>query len=82
MKFLAGVALFGSMAAAVSTDVLVQRASPLSVNIDVSDSANIKATITNNGKTALKLLKPGSILDKTAVEKTSIFAGCKIATSA
>ncbi|KAM7202970.1 Deuterolysin metalloprotease (M35) family domain containing protein [Naviculisporaceae sp. PSN 640] len=74
MKF-AGIALFASMAAAVSTGVLVQRASPLSVDIKVSDNANVKAKITNTGKKALKLLKPGSILDKTAVEKTSIFSG-------
>ncbi|KAK4209110.1 Deuterolysin metalloprotease family-domain-containing protein [Rhypophila decipiens] len=75
MKFFTGIALFGSMAAAVPAGVLVQRASPLKVNIDVSDIGNIKAKITNNGKTALKLLRPGSILDKTAVEKTSVFAG-------
>ncbi|KAM7197115.1 hypothetical protein V8F33_005774 [Rhypophila sp. PSN 637] len=78
MKFFTGIALFGSLAAAVPAGVLVERASPLKVNIDVSDIGNIKAKITNNGKTALKLLKPGSILDKTAVEKTSIFAGCEL----
>jgi len=77
MKFLPGIALFGSMAAAMSID-LTQRASPLGVEISVVDNANIQAVITNNGETVLKILKTGSILDSTAVEKSSIFAGGKI----
>ncbi|KAK3314168.1 Deuterolysin metalloprotease family-domain-containing protein [Apodospora peruviana] len=73
MKFLSVLAIFGSMAAAVSID-LNQRATPLSVNIEVVDNSNVKATITNTGKTALKVLKPGSILDSTAVEKSVVFS--------
>ncbi|KAK0610621.1 Deuterolysin metalloprotease family-domain-containing protein [Bombardia bombarda] len=72
MKF--SLALFASVASAVSVD-LSKRASPLAVEINVVDNSNVVASITNTGSTPLKVLKTGSILDNSHIEKTEIFSG-------
>ncbi|KAK3690196.1 Deuterolysin metalloprotease family-domain-containing protein [Podospora appendiculata] len=53
---LACIALFASLAAALSVD-LNQRASPLAVAIKVVENSVVQATVTNNGKTPLKVLQ-------------------------
>ncbi|KAL0262339.1 hypothetical protein SLS55_003785 [Diplodia seriata] len=51
---------------------LNKRDTPLDVKLEMVGNSEVKATLTNNGASALKLFKVGSILDKTAVEKTEV----------
>ncbi|KAL8354676.1 hypothetical protein RB601_004198 [Gaeumannomyces tritici] len=71
MQYLAIASLLVSLVSGVAID-LAARDSPLSVAIEVVGNSEVKATVTNNGGEALKLLKAGSILDSQAVEKTEI----------
>ncbi|KAJ3565827.1 hypothetical protein NPX13_g7353 [Xylaria arbuscula] len=72
MKFLGNVALLASLASAAS---MGKRAEPLNVQIEQVGNSKVKATITNTGADALKLLKVGSILDSAPVEKVKVFQG-------
>ncbi|KAH7271016.1 hypothetical protein FSOLCH5_003887 [Fusarium solani] len=75
MKLLAGLAL-ASMA--VAAPLVEKRApTPLNVSLEMQGNSKIKAVITNNGKSNLKLLKSGTFLDSTAVEKAQVYSGEK-----
>ncbi|RYP77822.1 hypothetical protein DL771_000919 [Monosporascus sp. 5C6A] len=79
MKVLTGVSLLASLASAVSVD-LGKRDSPLDVKLEMVGNTAVKASITNNGETDLKLFKTGSFLDEAAVEKVDVFqANSKLA---
>ncbi|KAF7543428.1 hypothetical protein G7Z17_g10740 [Cylindrodendrum hubeiense] len=72
MKLLAGLA-FASLAAAVP--VMDKRASiGLDVELKMQGNSKVKAVITNNGKNSLKVLKSGTFLDTSAVEKAQVFS--------
>ncbi|KAL1848900.1 hypothetical protein Daus18300_013459 [Diaporthe australafricana] len=73
MKFFTGLSLVAS-ALAVRMDV-TKRDSPLKVEIQSVGNSAVKAVVTNTGTEAIKLMKTGSILDQTAVEKAEIFSG-------
>lgn len=73
MKFFTGLSLVAS-ALAVRMDV-TKRDSPLKVEIQSVGNSAVKAIVTNTGSEAIKLMKTGSILDQTAVEKAEIFSG-------
>ncbi|KAI0016258.1 neutral protease 2-like protein [Xylariomycetidae sp. FL0641] len=73
MKFLSSFTLLASMASAAS--VGSKRATPLDVQLEMVGNSQVKATITNNGAEALKVLKAGSILDNAPVEKVQVFQG-------
>lgn len=76
MKFLVGASLLASLVSAASVD-LAKRDSPLDLTIELVGNTGVKASITNSGSEALKVLKSGSILDDHEVEKSEVFAGCK-----
>lgn len=48
---------------------LSRRAEPLDVKIEQVGNSELKASITNTGSTPLRVLKAGSILDGSPVEK-------------
>lgn len=73
MKFFTGLSLVAS-ALAVRMDV-TKRESPLKVEIQSAGNSAVKAVITNTGSEPIKLMKTGSVLDQTAVEKAEIFSG-------
>jgi hypothetical protein len=76
MKFLATLALATLAAAAPSAE---KRApTPLDVKLEAAGNSAIKATVTNNGKKDLKVLKTGSILDTAPVEKAHVSFGGKL----
>ncbi|KAF3018833.1 hypothetical protein E8E14_005465 [Neopestalotiopsis sp. 37M] len=62
-------------AAVVSLDKKASSSSPLAVEIEQIGNSEVKATITNTGATALKVLKAGSILDESPVEKSKVSQG-------
>ncbi|RYP46868.1 hypothetical protein DL768_006965 [Monosporascus sp. mg162] len=76
MKVLTGISVLASLASAVSVD-LGKRDSPLDVKLEMVGNTAVKATITNNGETDLKLFKTGSFLDEAAVEKVDVFQARK-----
>lgn len=76
MKFFAG-AVLASVATAASVD-LGKRDSPLDLSLELIGNTAVKAILKNNGAEALKVLKTGSILDNLEVEKSEVFAGCKL----
>ncbi|KAH7157426.1 Deuterolysin metalloprotease family-domain-containing protein [Dactylonectria estremocensis] len=72
MKLLAGLAL-ASLAAAVP--VMEKRATVgLDVELQMQGNSKVKAVITNNGQNSLKVLKSGTFLDTSAVEKAQVFS--------
>ncbi|KAI5464868.1 Deuterolysin metalloprotease family-domain-containing protein [Mariannaea sp. PMI_226] len=78
MKLLAGLAI-ASLAAAAPTPVVPTKEESVPVGLGVSlqmdGNSKVKAIVTNNGKNDLKVLKSGTFLDSSAVEKTQIFSG-------
>ena len=70
MKFLAGLAALASLAAAAPHG----GPTPLDVKLEMNGNSAVKATITNNGKNNLKVLKVGTIFDTSAVEKATVSA--------
>ena len=75
MKLLNLLSLAASaLAVAIEVD---KRDSALAVSIEKASNTGLKATITNTGASSLKVLKAGSILDSSLVEKTEIFSGSK-----
>jgi deuterolysin len=70
MKFLAGLAALVSLAAAAPHG----GPTPLDVKLEMNGNSAVKATITNNGKNNLKVLKVGTIFDTSAVEKATVSA--------
>ena len=79
MKLLTLLSLVSS-ALAVAI-VANKRDEALTVNIEKASDAGLKATVTNTGATAVKVLKVGSILDTNLVEKTEVYSGGKSYTS-
>lgn len=72
MKFLAGFVALASMAAAAPNPR--GGPTPLDVQLEMAGNSAVKATITNNGKNNLKVLKTGTIFDSSAVEKATVSA--------
>ncbi|EKG20509.1 Peptidase M35 deuterolysin [Macrophomina phaseolina MS6] len=75
MKFFTGlsIAALASAASAVSLN-LNKRDTPLDVKLEMVGNTEVKATVTNNGESAIKLFKTGSFLDTAAVEKVEIYS--------
>ncbi|KAG6270273.1 hypothetical protein E4U48_003903 [Claviceps purpurea] len=67
MKFAASLVALFSLAAAAP-----QAPTPLDVKLEMADNSAVKATITNNGKTDLKVFKTGTIFDEAAIQKAQI----------
>jgi deuterolysin len=77
MKFLTGVSVFTTVVSA--HNVIAPRAeSPFSVTIKLKDNSHVKASVTNKGPEDIKILKTGSVLDSTAIEKTDIYQGGRL----
>ncbi|KAI1039448.1 hypothetical protein LB505_002667 [Fusarium chuoi] len=75
MKLLAGLALASMVVAAPLVD---KRApTPLNVELKMQGNSKVKAVITNNGKSNLKLLKVGTFLDTAPVERAQVFSAEK-----
>ncbi|KAF4435381.1 hypothetical protein F53441_13534 [Fusarium austroafricanum] len=75
MKLLAGLALASMAVAAPLAD---KRApTPLNVELKMEGNSKVKAVITNNGKSNLKLLKVGTFLDTAPVERAQVFSAEK-----
>ncbi|KAI1358770.1 metallo proteinase [Xylaria arbuscula] len=67
------VAIASCLAAlATAAAVNVREESPLSVSIEQVGNSEVKATITNTGDVALRVVRTGSILDTAPVEKVKI----------
>ncbi|KAG5915061.1 hypothetical protein E4U61_005061 [Claviceps capensis] len=67
MKFAASLVGLFSLAAAAP-----QAPTPLDVKLEMAGNSAVKATITNNGKTDLKVFKTGTIFDDAAIQKAQI----------
>ncbi|ROT40802.1 metallo proteinase [Sodiomyces alkalinus F11] len=76
MKFLASVSFLAALASAAVVDITRRETeSPLEVKIELSGNSAVRASITNTGSSAIKVLKTGSILDTVEVEKSQVFLG-------
>jgi len=75
---LTGISLFATVAAAMSIDMSRRESSPLDVKIEMEGNSKVHASITNTGDAPLKVLKTGSILDNTAIEKSEVYSGGKL----
>lgn len=70
MKFLATLAAAISVAAAsLSNEV--------DVKLEMVGNSEVKAVIANHGTSDIRIFTPGSILDKSAVQKVRVAAGRK-----
>lgn len=80
MKWLAGLA-FASMA--VAAPLADKRApTPLNVELQMQGNSKIKAVITNNGRSNLKLLRIGTFLDEAPVERAQVFSASDFSATA
>ncbi|KAK2616679.1 hypothetical protein QQS21_000502 [Conoideocrella luteorostrata] len=68
MKLSAGIIALASLAAAAPRGA----PTPLDVKLEMIGNSKVKATIANNGKGNLKLLKLGTIFDQAAVQKATV----------
>lgn len=68
MKFVSGLLALAALASAVPGNT----PTPIDVHLEKAGNSQVKAVITNTGKTNLRLLKVGTILDKAVVEKTKV----------
>ncbi|KAH6894465.1 Deuterolysin metalloprotease family-domain-containing protein [Thelonectria olida] len=73
MKLLAGLALASLAAAAPMVEK--RASSGLDVSLQMDGNSKVKAVITNNGNKNLKVLKSGTFLDSSAVEKAEVYSG-------
>ena len=73
LSSLLALASFGALSSA-STIAVENVASPLQMQIALIGNTRIKATLTNNGQTTLKLLNKGTILDSNPSEKVQVWA--------
>jgi deuterolysin len=71
MKFVAGLIALAALASAAPG----KAPTPLDIKLESAGNAEIKAVITNTGKSNLKIFKTGTILDSSAVEKVIISSG-------
>ncbi|KAJ6438772.1 metallo-endopeptidase [Purpureocillium lavendulum] len=74
MKLHAGLAALLPLAAAMPT-TRNAASSPLNVTLEKVGNSAVKATISNVGKEDLRIFRPGSILDTSAVEKAKVKSG-------
>ncbi|KAI0910707.1 metallo proteinase [Ustulina deusta] len=73
MKAAAIASCFAALANAAAVNL--KRDSPLVVEIEQVGNSEVKASITNTGNVALRVLKAGSILDSSPVEKVKVSQG-------
>lgn len=69
MKLLASVATLATLAAAAPS---VAPSPEVSVKLEMQENSKVKAIVTNPTKDSIKILKTGSILDSTPVQKVSV----------
>ncbi|OAQ76930.1 peptidase m35 deuterolysin protein [Purpureocillium lilacinum] len=74
MNALAKVLAFAAMVAAAPS-AENRGPSPFEVKLEMLGNSEIKATFTNKGNNRLKILRTGSILDTSSVEKAKVFSG-------
>ncbi len=75
MKFLSVLTSAASVSAVALRDASTGQ---LAVTLQAVGNSQVKATIQNNGKEDISLLKPGSIFDSSAVQKVKVTAGGKL----
>ncbi|GKT40660.1 neutral protease 2 [Colletotrichum spaethianum] len=78
MKFFTGLTLLASLVSASPLDIFSRaetKDEPLQAKL-IRGAGNtlVKIALTNSGKSAIKCFVPGTILDKAAVEKVSVYA--------
>ncbi|KAH7311629.1 metallo-endopeptidase [Stachybotrys elegans] len=73
MKFIAGLAALVSVALAAPS----RAPTPLDIKLEMVGNSAVKATVTNVGKNSLKLLKTGTFLDTSAVERVTVTSDAK-----
>lgn len=71
MKLLTALATVITAAAAAPS---LKTPSNVDVKLEIVGNSEVKATIANNGKDDIRIFKPGTILDKSAVQKVKIAA--------
>jgi deuterolysin len=74
MRAAAIVSCLAAMADAVAVNPIKEK-SPLVVKIDRVGNSEVKATVTNTGDVALRVLRTGSILDSSPIEKVKVSQG-------
>ena len=74
MNALAKVLAFAAMVAAAPS-AENRGPSPFEVKLEMLGNSEIKATFTNKGNNRLKILRTGSILGNSSVEKAKVFSG-------
>lgn len=74
MKFLAGLVAAASLAAAAPAGEK-KAPTPVDVKFEMAGNSAVKATISNHGKSNLKLFKVGTIFDDSAIEKATVMSG-------
>lgn len=74
MKFLSVLTGAASVSAVALRDVSKGQ---LDVTLQAVGNSQVKATVQNNGKDDISLLKPGSIFDSSAVQKVKVTTGGK-----
>ncbi|KAI0103918.1 metallo proteinase [Nemania sp. FL0031] len=75
MKALAIISLLTTLASAAA--VSLRGESPFIVKIEQVGNSELKARVTNNGDVAMRVLRAGSILDSSPIEKVKISQGTK-----
>lgn len=73
MKVFASLAILATVVSAAPTTGKNRAPSPLDLKLEMLGNSAVKATLTNTGKNSLKVLRTGSILDSTTVEKAKVF---------
>ena len=74
MKFITSISVLAALASAVP-HAKTNTPSPLQLQLEVSDNTHVKAKLTNNGKTNLRLLKSGTILSDKPTRKATVMSG-------
>ncbi len=74
MRLIAGLAIFGSLATALPSNLALRAPTPLDVKLEMDGNSLVKATLTNKGKESLRLFKTGSILDTIPVNKAQVLS--------
>ena len=83
MKLLTSVTMLASVALAVPRSLSTRQTngSPLDVRIEMDGNSRVKAVLTNNGDKELRLLKTGTFLDQSPVEKAKVYTSRKSTTA-
>ncbi|KAI1265710.1 neutral protease 2-like protein [Xylariaceae sp. FL1019] len=76
MKFFASVSALAAAASAASVNT-VRSESPLDIKLTSVGNNAVKATITNNDSSDLRIFKTGTMLDTARVEKVKVYQGKK-----